>query len=837
LRGLFAHKFRLLSTALSVLLGVAFMAGTFVLTDTLNRSLDKVFVDAEKGTDAFVRGEAAISATEGIGHGRVPAALSGKISQVDGVAAVAPRVQGYAQLLQRSGKPLGDLGSGAQPLGSAWTDVASLNPFHVTQGRAPHAANEIVIDAGSAKQADLSVGDQAKVLTSSAPATFKVVGIAKFGDSDSMAGTSSVLFTPATAERILAKPGEVDGFAVDADPGISSATLVDRISRSLPTGVEAVTGKELAKENAEQSAADMKFFSIFLGAFGVIALFVGAFIINNTFSILVAQRTRELALLRAVGATRRQVRRVVVIEAVVVGILASAAGLLAGIGVAVGLRQLMESFSMDLPEGGLAVEPRSMGIAFAVGLAVTVLSALIPARKAAKVPPIAALRDVALGAQGHPRLRAGLGIVVTLASAAAVVAGITSGEALLVGIGALTTFLGVAILGPVLAKPAVRVLGFALPVFGIRGRLARDNAARNPRRTAATAAALMVGVGLVAATTAFAESAKWSVTHSFDKEFRGDYVLDSGAWVYGGFSPQLRESLEKRPEFTSAVASRRTQAKIGTGVSEVAGWDSASVGQILDIGVTSGSVNLGADGLAVGKKYAEDHDWKVGSRVPMTFVNGSGTFTVKAIFEHTDWTGAIWMERAAMSKYAPDALDTLIALRTADGVSAAKARAAVDQLTAAYPTAKVMDRAEVKAAVVDSFNSALGLVYALLALAIVIALMGIANTLSLSVVERTRELGLLRAVGMSRAHVRSMIRWEAAVIAVFGTLTGLAVGMFLGWAMVFAVSQVVETAKFVLPVGQLLVIVGIAAASGLVAAALPARRAGRLDVLEAIATP
>jgi putative ABC transport system permease protein len=478
-----------------------------------------------------------------------------------------------------------------------------------------------------------------------------------------------------------------------------------------------------------------------------------------------------------------------------------------------------------------------MLIAFSVGVVVTVLSALIPARKAAKVPPIAALRDVAVGSTGRPRVRAVVGLVATAASVAGVIGGINAGEALPVGIGALGTFMGVAILGPVLARPVVRVLGAGLPLLGVRGRLARENASRNPRRTAATAAALMVGVGLVASTTAFAASGKWSVTHSFDREFRGDYVVDSGAWEFGGFSPKLADDLRQRPQIAAVAASRHTEAKIGTSVTEVAGWDSATVGQVFDLGVTSGSLPaLGDDGLAIGTRYAKDHDLRVGSRVPMTFINGSGTFTVRAVFEHIDWTGSVWIDRAAMGRYAPDALDTQIYVRAAGGVSAAQARAAIDQAAAGYPTAKVQDRRELKAAVADAFNAMLGLVYALLGLAIVIAFMGIANTLGLSIVERTRELGLLRAVGMSRGHVRSMVRWEAAVIAVFGTVTGLAVGVFLGWSMVFAVSQVVETARFVVPVGQFAVIALAAATCGLVAAALPARRAGRLDVLDAIAT-
>jgi putative ABC transport system permease protein len=349
----------------------------------------------------------------------------------------------------------------------------------------------------------------------------------------------------------------------------------------------------------------------------------------------------------------------------------------------------------------------------------------------------------------------------------------------------------------------------------------------------------MIGVALVGAITVFASSGKWSVSHSFDKEFRGDLVLETGAWVYGGVSTQLAEDLSAAPGVAAAVPREFTQAKLGADMSELAVWPAATVERVFDLGVSSGSLaDMGADGIAVSGRHAESKGWTLGDRVPVTFDNGvQRTFVVRALFDHPDWSGQVWIDRAAYRAAVPDALDTSVYVVGADGVSAAALRRAVDAVTSPYANVDVMNRAEMRKSVVDDFNSMLGVVYALLALAIVIALIGIGNTVSLAVVERTRELGLLRAVGMSRPHLRGMVRWEAALVAVYGTLLGLAVGLFLGWALVFAIKESgVETARMVVPVGQLVVIVVAAASCGVLAALLPARRAARLDVLEAIAT-
>ena len=838
-RGLMAHKRRLLSTCVAVLLGVAFMSGSLVFTDTMRAAFSGAFQDEERSTDVLVRGPVTITNDAGDQRQPVPAALADRIAAVDGVAAVAPRVEGFAQVLGRDGKPLESLNNGATPAGAAWTPDEELNPFELVAGHAPRSEDEVVVDRSVADAGDLSVGDTASVLTGSAPQRLTVVGIATFDGRDNRAGSRTVLFTPTAADRLLGADGTAEAIAVRGDDGVTQAELARRIAAAIPAADQAITGSALSAENADRGNADLNFFGLFMTVFAVVALLVGAFIISNTFTILVAQRTRELALLRAIGASARQVRRSVLLEALVVGTLASAAGVGAGIGVAQGISALWKAIGVAMPEGPLVVTTRSLLVSFVIGLVVTVVSALLPARRAARVAPVAAMRSVAVEARRVSKKRVVTGLVLAAGSAAAVVLGISGGQVPPVMLGALGSLLGVATLAPVLARPVIRVLGALLPrAVGVRGLLARENAVRNPRRTAATASALMIGVALVGSITAFAASGTRSVTASFDNEYRGDLVVDTGAWTYGGLSPELADALAARPEVAAVAGHQLTQAQVGDGVGELSGWPS-SVGRLFDLGVTAGSVShLGADGIAVGDTYAEKHHLAVGDTVPVVTASGAHRdLVVKALVEHTDWAGQVYVDRATYASLVPGALDTAVFVKAAPGVSAEQVRSAVDEVAAPYANATVRDRDEMRAAVAASFQAVLGVVYALLALAIVIALLGIANTIALSVVERTQELGLLRAVGMVRGHLRGMVRWEAALIAVFGTTTGLAVGLFLGWSMVFAVrASGIETAEFVVPYAQLGVIVAAAALAGVLAALLPARKAARLDVLEAIAT-
>ena len=838
LRGLRAHKRRMLATVLAVVLGVAFMSGARVLTDTMAASLSGVLTDAEGGTDVLVRSEAAFDGWNGAVRGPLPAALVERLGEAEGVEAVAARVEGFAQVLDEQGEPVDDLASGAAPVGQAWTDDAALNPFRLVDGRGPQRADEVVIDRRTATAADLAVGDRTTVLTRAAPRQATVVGIATFGDAESRAGISTVLMPAAVAQAQLGEPGTVTAIALRAAEGVDQEALLDAVAPLLTDDQEAVTGAAYAAEVAEQGNTDVEFFSTFITVFAVVSLLVGAFIINNTFAILVAQRTRELALVRALGGSRKQVRRSVGLEALVVGLAASAVGVAAGIGVAAGLQKLLDSFGLPLPEGPLAIRSGSLLLAFGVGVVVTLVSALLPARRAAKVPPVAAMRDLAIERVRTSHKRTAVGVLLVALGVAGIIGGILGEQVPPVAAGGFALLFGVATLGPVLAVPAVRVLASWLPAArGIRGTLARENAVRNPKRTASTAAALMVGVSLVTAITCFAASGKQSIAGSFDEEFRGDLAVDSGAWMHGGFSADLATALNSVPEVATVAARRLTEAQIDGELTELTGW-SSDVAEVFALEVEQGSAaSLGSDGLAVAADIAEDRGWAVGDTVPMLLASGqSRDVTVKAIYEQSDWIGRTFVDRSVLETMLPQSLDAAVYVKVADGVDAAAARAAVERAAEPWANAAVRDRDELREASIAFFDVMLGIVFALLALAVLIALIGIANTLGLSVVERTRELGMLRAVGATRAQVRSAVRWEAGLIAAFGSAVGLGVGLFMGWSLVFAVSQAVADATFVMPWGQLAIIGAVASACGVLAALLPARRAARLDVLRAVAS-
>ncbi|HEX8002693.1 MAG TPA: FtsX-like permease family protein [Mycobacteriales bacterium] len=839
LKGLLARKLRLFTTSLAVLLGVAFMSGTLVLTDTMGRTFDTLFADATAGVDAAVRGKAVISSDFAIDRDRVPASLVDTVRGTDGVAAVEGFVEGYAQVVGRDGKAVGNPGMGAPTFGRNWATVAELNPFRLVRGAAPANDGEVVLDRYTAKEAGVAVGDTVRVLTERGPVSVRVSGIAKFGDADGTGGATNVLFTSAAAQRHVGAPGSFDSIAAVAADGVSQAELRDRIAARLPGSAEVITGRELTEENQSTIRKSLRFFNTFLFTFAVVALLVGSFIIYNTFSIIVAQRGREMALMRAVGASRRQVLTAVLVEAVAVGVLASVLGMLAGVGVAALLKALLAGFGIDIPAGGIVFRPNTAVTSLVVGVGVSVLSALFPARRAAKVPPVAAMRDLAVESTGIRRRTIVAGLV-TAAGAAALLTGLfaSDGEIKLVGLGAVLVFFGVAGLGPVIATPVARAIGSPLPrLRGMAGTLARENAVRNPKRTSATAAALMIGVGLVAFITIFAASAKQSIGESIDQAFTGDFVVDSGSFGFGGLSPDLAAALARLPEVRAVTGYRIGQAKVEGATKFLSAVDPATVGDIVDLDIVQGRLaDLDATAVAVEAEIAANKGLAIGDPVRMTFARtGERTLTVRAIFERADIGGQYLLPISAFEANFATQFDARVFVAKARDVPAAEARAAVERVAKAYPNAKLQDQTQFKEAQAAQINQLLALIYVLLALAVFIALLGIANTLALSIFERTRELGLLRAVGMTRAQLRTAVRWESVIIALFGTALGLVIGLFFGWALVQALRNEGFT-SFRVPPGQLLTVVVVAAVAGVVAAIGPGRRAARLDVLRAIAT-
>jgi putative ABC transport system permease protein len=845
LSNLWARKFRLLATSVAVLVGVAFMSGTLVLSDTMGRTFDGLFTDAYAGTDVVVRGESAFADGDQFQFGatsrpRLDAELVERAEAVDGVAAAGAEVEGYAQLIGSDGDPIGDP-MGAPTLGVVWPEHDQLNPMNLVEGRAPSGVDEVVIDRGSATTGDLSVGDVTSVLTAAGPVEVTVVGVATWGEVDSPLGASISAFDLASAQELIGEPGKVDAISIVAEDGISQDQLRDRVAGVVPEGVEVATGADVTAEGQAEVRDALGFFNTFLLVFALIALFVGSFIIYNTFSILVAQRSREMALMRAVGASRAQVLGATLIEAAVIGLIASVLGMVAGIGVAGLLKGLLAAVGLEIPAGGTVVTANTVVAALAAGLLVSLAAAIVPARRASLVAPMEALSAAEVEQPTRSGARTLAGITCTAVGAGLIVVGLfaeVDNAVAVVGLGAALTFLGVAVLGPLLARPAARFLGAPLPKLrGVAGTIARQNAIRNPRRTASTAAALMIGVALVGFITIFAESARASIRATIGESFRGDFVVDSGSFGVGGFNPDLSDDLAALAEVEAASPIRLAPAEVGGELTFLVGVDPVAVDRIFDVGIRSGSLDaLDAGSIAVHDDLADAEGIELGDTMDVRFVEtGDQQLTVAGTFANRDLVGGDYaLSIEAFDEFVPGQLDMSIFVAAAEGVAPAAARAAIEEATAAYPTATVLDLTEFQDDQVASFDPILGLVYVLLTLAVLVALLGIANTLALSIHERTRELGLLRAVGMSRRQVRSSVRWEAVIIAVFGSLLGLVIGLFFGWVMVEAARDT-GFSQFRVPVAQLAVITVLAALAGVVAAVVPARRAARLDVLDALA--
>lgn len=922
IKGLLAHKFRFAMTGLAVILGVAFLSGTLVLNDTIKRTFDELFANVNEGTDAAVRSRSKIeNAFTGTQRERVSAALVDEIDQVDGVAHQdgTPVVQGglgvYAQMVDASGDAIGNPNNGPPTFGFNWSPFDRLNPWTLVEykghtSRAPAAANEIVIDKGSADEGKFRIGQSITVLTQSPAATYDVVGVATFGDDvDSPGGASAVMFTMPELQRIADAPDQFDSIAVAAASGVSQTELVKAIRAEInDRDVQVITGAELTKEDQNSIQDSLKFFNTALLIFAAVALFVCCFLIFNTFSIIVAQRVRELALLRAIGATGRQVLSSVLGEAIGVGVVASVIGLVAGVALAAGLKAALAALGIDIPAGGTVLATRTIVAGLSVGIGVTFLSAVFPSRRAARVPPIAAMRDVAIDDTSRNVIRIAIGIVVTALGVAALFAGLFGGldnGLPFVGVGMVVIFLGVALLGPTIARPVSRVLGSrpvaglavlaggllavaaaagtvqaliaaigrlgdgsiggavalvvlagllglvsaggvstviaALAAFRVEGELARENAVRNPKRTASTAAALMVGVALVGLITVFAASTKKTISVQIDRAFRADYVVSekSGGFGGGGFSPELATEIRALPDIAAASGLRFGAFEVEDSGKFLVAGDPAAFNELFDLQPVDRAEfdSLASDQIGVSTKVASDKGWEVGDRLDVKFpVGGAQKMEIGAIYAVGQQEGLsdYFISLDAYQGLFPQQLDNQVYALLDPGVSAAEGRSQIDPVLDAYPTAELQDQAEFKEAQESQIDQLVNLIYALLALAVFIAGIGIANTLALSIVERTREVGLLRAVGMTRAQLKSTIRWEAVIISMFGTVSGLVLGLFFGWAIVLALKDQ-GISEFAPPGLQLLAIVVLALLLAVAAAYFPARRAAKLDVLRAIA--
>jgi putative ABC transport system permease protein len=841
IRGLLSKKLRLLTTALAITLGVAFMAGTLVLTDTMGRVFDDLFADVNRGTDAFVRGQTVIESDFGDVRNRIPASLVTTVEDAPGVAAAEGSVQGYAQLVKADGKALS---AGQAPnLGGSWGTVPELNPWTIVEGRAPAGTEEIIIDKGSADKGDFTVGQQVKVLLKGPTQEMTIVGIAKFGTADSPAGATFVGFPFTTAQKLLAEPGQIDSISAVADSGVSQERLVANIQKVVPADVEVLTGAEITKENQNDIKQGLRFFNTFLLVFAGVAVFVGMFIIYNTFSILVAQRGRELALLRAIGASRRQVLGSVLVEGVVVGLIASLVGLALGVLVAMGLTVLLSALGIDLPSGSLVVLPRTVIASLLVGVGITVASALVPARRASRIPPVAAMREVAVDTSASSRRRLIIGLVALAIGGLLLAAGLARGGgqgAIQVGLSALVVFASATILGPIIAKPVSRLLGAPLPSLrGMSGTLARENAVRNPRRTSSTAAALMIGVGIVVFILVLAASLKQSISDITGSQLKADYIVNTtGGFTNSlGFSPDVATQISALPEVQSVSGMRFGAMQVDGGTKFVFAVDPTTIEDVFDFVNVTGSIEdlSHINSIAVDKKVAEKNGWAIGTTIDVTFASETTPMQIVALIDGAKAFSNWGMGIPTYELHFADQFDSQVFVKLTPGADTAAFEQAANDILRDYPTAELQTPEEFKNSVASQINQLVSVIYALLFLAIIIALLGIANTLALSIYERRHEIGLLRAVGMTRRQVRSSVRWESVIIALFGTALGLVIGIAFGAAIVRSLRTLGFTG-FVIPLGQLLIVAVLAALAGVVAAIQPARKAAKLDILSSIKT-
>lgn len=834
LKSVLAHKVRLAMTALAIVLGVAFVAGTYVFTDSIKASFDSLFSDVDQGVDLYVRG-----VTEfGFSIPMIDEGLVAEVAAVPGVQRAVPSVDGLAQLVGKDGKPIG--GNGPPTLGFSYLpEGEGLTPVALREGDWPRDSGDLVIDSFAADANGIVVGDEIEVIVPAGVETFTVTGIVTFGDADNLLGATLAIFEFETAQRLFDATDLVTSIAVVIEEGFDGDAVGLSIAALLPERVEVVTGEQQTADNLEEVNEGLGFLNTILLVIAGVAVFVGAFLIQNTFRIIVAQRTKELAMLRAVGATGRQVTGMVGIEALAVGVVASAVGILVGVLIAIGLRGAFSSFGFGIPASGLLVKPRTIVVGMTVGVVVTVVAALLPAWKASRVPPVAALREVAAPPRSLGR-RIVAGMLATALGAALLLVGLIAkpGNAItLVGVGALVVFIGVSMLAPLVARQFARFVAAPLAKRSLVARLAQENVMRQPRRTAATASALMIGVALVSVIAVFSASAKAGVSQVFEEDFATDFQIRLEGFSdprITGMPPTLVDELRLLPELGLVVRDRVGEFR----------WDETSAEtfllavdgpfhEVVNIEMAEGSAaDLGPGRALIALADAERLGVGVGDTVTFQVTSLEKVeVEVAGVFDDEALGVPLIIDMTTYEQVISFRLDRFVYIQVAEGVDPAAARAAIETVTDRYPNADLTDTEELIGDIESQIDGLLNLLVVLLGFAIVIALLGIVNTLALSISERKREIGLLRAVGMSRRQVKRTIRIEAILIALFGGLLGLVVGAILGAAVVLAVGQGL---KLTLPAGQMFGYLVAAALGGVLAAMVPARRGARMDILEAI---
>ena len=836
LRNLLANKLRLLLTVMAVVVGVSFVSGTFVLSDTMVKAFDQLYTGLTSGTDVVVRSQSAYDADVTTTGGQLRPmddALVNTVRGVPGVESAEGGVFGYALIIDRHGDPMQP--GGAPTIGTSIPKDPRLSGAgSVREGRAPAGPHDLVVDARTAAKAGFRIGDSVDVVLQDGRQTFTLVGIVGFGDNDSLLGATLAGFDLATAQQVLGKAGVVDEIDARAAAGVSTDQLRSRIATVLPDGVEAVTGQQVADDGTQSVKDALGIFTTVLLVFAGVALLVGSFVIWNTFNVLVAQRRREVALLRAVGATRRQVLGGVLLEAAAIGLVSGVLGLVSGVGLAIGIRSLLGLVGVDIPTTSPAIETRTLVVGMAVALGVTALAALLPAWSATRVAPMEALRDVVPVSRGSGRVRHALGWLTTGIGATLLLAcSVAGNQRWWTVVATLVTFAGLVFIGPSLARGLAR-----LADHGRRGggwRMAARNVGRSSRRAAATALALTIGLTVVVAVAVTASSLKDSVTEAVNGGNRSDLILEpAGAGL--GISPSVAALMRERADVRDVVELREWGAQVGGKGQLVTALDAQGLDQVIDLGMETGSLaDLAPGRILVSTTNADDLGVRTGDSLVVTFPEtGPQTFVVAGTFSR----GSLINARYVMSMPDFDAnvtsrLDGAVLMTMAPGVDSVSAKATIEQALVDYPNVDVNTPADITRNARASVDQLLGIVTALLLLAVVVAILGIVNTLALSVVERTRELGLMRAVGATRRQVRAVVRRESVLMSLLGALTGVALGVGTGIALARALAEqgITTVSVPMLTVGVYFL---IAVAVGVLAALGPARRASKVDVLRAV---
>jgi putative ABC transport system permease protein len=835
IKGLLAHKLRLALTALAIVLGVTFISGTFVLTDTLHNTFYSLIGTAYKNIDFQVRGVAQFPTSNAANAVRnpIPESLVSSVRNVPGVEAAEGSVGGYAQFVARDGTPIAN--GGEPTLGLSFDPNPQISELRIVQGAAPTSPDDVVMDAATAKKYGFGVGQPVRILSNGSPRNFTISGIAQYGTADTLAGVTLAAFTLPTAQQLFDDVGKLDTINVVSSPGADQATVQHDIAQVLPPGVEVVTGQTVRNEQTSSINQALSFFSTALVIFALIALFVGGFTIFNTFSIIVGQRTRELALLRVVGASKRQVFRSVLGEAAVVGLLSSLVGIGLGVLAAIGIEALLRGFGISLPSGSLVFQARTVVVGLLVGTGVTVVAGISPARRAVRILPVAALSNREPQSVVPMRRRVVVGGALTLLGILMLGFGLAKPAIALVGVGAALIFVGVAVLAPSFARPLSRAIGRPFARFlGVSGKLGQENSMRSPRRTAQTASALMVGIALVSAISVFGASAKTSVTSSVDDAVAADLIItsttNSGS---GSFSADVPKAASGVPGVTAHSTVYAGQFEVRQSLETLVAVSTHDLADTVILRMKAGSPNaLSAGDLLIDSTTASSDNLAVGDTVPVKFaLTGSSHMRIGGIYQPNALIGSYVVSEAFYLTHYRNPLPGAVLLKT-DG--SANVEHEVDTALASYPNVQVQTRTQFEKSQTKGVNQLLGLVYALLALAVLIAIIGVVNTLMLSVFERTHEIGLLRAVGMKRRQIRAMIRSESVILSVMGAIIGVVIGTGMGIALVSSLRQQGITSTSV-PAADLIVFLIVSACIGLLAATWPARRAARLDVLAAIA--